>query len=101
MWGLRRRSATALVLGRTDFDYVDPDEAHALRQKDLEAMLTGHPVKNEEWVRFAEDGRRALLETFPENAALTRWITKAQQLVHFQGLPARIFWLGYGERALM
>ncbi|HTO94571.1 MAG TPA: urocanate hydratase, partial [Bacteroidota bacterium] len=44
---------------------------------------------------------RAVLETFPENAALRRWIGKAQKQVHFQGLPARICWLGYGERAAM
>jgi len=44
---------------------------------------------------------RAILEAFPENAALARWITKAQQQVQFQGLPARICWLGYGERAHM
>jgi urocanate hydratase len=44
---------------------------------------------------------RAILETFPENAALRRWITKAQKEVAFQGLPARICWLGYGERAAM
>jgi len=44
---------------------------------------------------------RAILEAFPENAALARWITKAQQHVQFQGLPARICWLGYGERAHM
>jgi urocanate hydratase len=44
---------------------------------------------------------RAILETFPENAPLRRWIEKAQQRVHFQGLPARICWLGYGERARM
>jgi diguanylate cyclase (GGDEF)-like protein/PAS domain S-box-containing protein len=53
----------AEILGRTDFEYVDPDVARSLRQKDMEAMLTGHPVKDEEWVRFADDGRRALLET--------------------------------------
>jgi urocanate hydratase len=41
---------------------------------------------------------RAVLELFPENEALHRWITKAQELVAFQGLPARICWLGYGER---
>jgi diguanylate cyclase (GGDEF)-like protein/PAS domain S-box-containing protein len=51
------------ILGRTDYDYVDPEMAHFLRQHDLEAMLAGNPVKNEEWVRFADDGRRALLET--------------------------------------
>jgi urocanate hydratase len=44
---------------------------------------------------------RAIMETFPDNAALCRWIQKAQQQVKFQGLPARICWLGYGERAKM
>ena len=44
---------------------------------------------------------RAVLETFPENAPLCRWIEKAQKQVAFQGLPARICWLGYGERAKM
>jgi len=41
---------------------------------------------------------QAILELFPENEALARWITKAQNKVAFQGLPARICWLGYGER---
>jgi urocanate hydratase len=41
----------------------------------------------------------AILELFPENAALRRWITLAGERVPFQGLPARICWLGYGERA--
>ncbi len=44
---------------------------------------------------------RAVMETFPENRPLCRWIEKAQKHVHFQGLPARICWLGYGERARM
>jgi urocanate hydratase len=44
---------------------------------------------------------RALLETFPQNKALCRWIEMAQKHVKFQGLPARICWLGYGERAKM
>ncbi|WP_220446749.1 urocanate hydratase [Nonomuraea deserti] len=43
---------------------------------------------------------RAILELFPENEALARWIRKAGERVHFQGLPARICWLGYGERNL-
>ena len=42
----------------------------------------------------------AVLDLFPENDALRRWITKAQDKVAFQGLPARICWLGYGERDL-
>ena len=40
-----------------------------------------------------------VLETFPEKEALRRWIEKARAKVHFQGLPARICWLEYGERA--
>ncbi|GAA1687698.1 urocanate hydratase [Microcella alkalica] len=41
---------------------------------------------------------RAVLELFPENESLQRWIPLAQERVRFQGLPARICWLGYGER---
>ncbi|HVT43486.1 MAG TPA: urocanate hydratase [Thermoanaerobaculia bacterium] len=41
----------------------------------------------------------AILRTFPEDKALHRWIRMAQKRVEFQGLPARICWLGYGERA--
>jgi urocanate hydratase len=41
----------------------------------------------------------ALMELFPEDASLSRWLRLAEQKVPFQGLPARICWLGYGERA--
>jgi urocanate hydratase len=41
---------------------------------------------------------RAVLEEFPEDEALARWIRLAGERVAFQGLPARICWLGYGER---
>ncbi len=41
----------------------------------------------------------AVLREFPEDEALARWIKKAQKQVKFQGLPSRICWLGYGERA--
>jgi urocanate hydratase len=41
----------------------------------------------------------AILELFPDDVGLRRWITMAQAKVPFQGLPARICWLGYGERA--
>ena len=56
------------------------------------------------WVALSGDPKdiartdAAVLELFPENEALHRWITKAQSLVAFEGLPARICWLGYGER---
>jgi urocanate hydratase len=42
---------------------------------------------------------RAVLEEFPEDEALARWIAQARERIAFQGLPARICWLGYGERA--
>ncbi len=44
---------------------------------------------------------RAVIETFPDDVQLVRWIEKAQKQVAFQGLPARICWLGYGARAKM
>jgi urocanate hydratase len=43
---------------------------------------------------------RAILELFPDNKHLSRWIEMAGERVEFQGLPARICWLGYGERHL-
>jgi len=46
---------------------------------------------------FATD--RALMAAFKDNEHLVRWLRMAQERVHFQGLPARICWLGYGERA--
>jgi urocanate hydratase len=56
------------------------------------------------WVALSGDPKdiyrtdKAVLELFPENEQLHRWITMAQKRVAFQGLPARICWLGYGER---
>src|SRR5207248_7604833 len=43
---------------------------------------------------------RTILDLFPGNEGLARWIRMAGEKVHFQGLPARICWLGYGERHL-
>jgi urocanate hydratase len=42
---------------------------------------------------------RAIMDLFPENDHLAKWLTMAQEQVEFQGLPARICWLGYGDRA--
>ncbi|MDT3395844.1 urocanate hydratase [Streptomyces sp. B1866] len=56
------------------------------------------------WAALSGDPRdiaatdRAVLDLFPENASLARWIRLAGERVRFQGLPARICWLGYGER---
>jgi urocanate hydratase len=41
---------------------------------------------------------RAILEAFPQNAGLQRWLSRAKEKIQFQGLPCRICWLGYGER---
>ncbi len=41
---------------------------------------------------------QALLELFPEDKRLTQWLTYAADRIAFQGLPARICWLGYGDR---
>lgn len=58
------------------------------------AALSGDPND----IKVTDD---AVLNTFPEDEALKRWIDMAQKKVHFQGLPARICWLGYGDRAKM
>jgi urocanate hydratase len=56
------------------------------------------------WVALSGDVKdieatdRAILDLFPDNAHLRRWITMAEERVAYQGLPARICWLGYGER---
>ena len=55
------------------------------------AALSGDPQDI-----YATD--RAVLEMFPDNESLQKWIRLARERVHFQGLPARICWLGYGER---
>ncbi|MFZ9691822.1 MAG: urocanate hydratase [Phycisphaerales bacterium] len=55
------------------------------------AVLSGDPAD----IRTTDE---ALLELFPHDAGLHRWIRMAQKRVAFQGLPARICWLGYGER---
>ena len=56
------------------------------------AALSGNPDD----IAATDD---AVLETFPGKESLARWIHKAREQVHFQGLPARICWLEYGERA--
>jgi len=58
------------------------------------AALSGNPAD----IAATDD---AVLEAFPEKESLQRWIRHAREKVHFQGLPARICWLEYGERAEM
>ena len=57
------------------------------------------------WVALSGDPEdiyetdRVIAELFPEDLALHRWLKMARERIHFQGLPSRICWLGYGERA--
>jgi len=57
------------------------------------------------WVALSGDSEdiartdKLALELFPENQTLARWMKLAKERIQFQGLPARICWLGYGERA--
>jgi urocanate hydratase len=57
------------------------------------------------WVALSGDKEdiyktdQAMMDLFPDNDHLCKWLTMAQEQVEFQGLPARICWLGYGERA--
>ncbi len=53
----------AAIIGKTDYDFVDKQQADFFRKKDWDAMSAGRPSVNEEWITFANDGRRALLET--------------------------------------
>lgn len=56
------------------------------------AALSGDP-------KDIEATDEAVLQTFPEDKFLHNWLTKAKEKIKFQGLPARICWLGYGDRA--
>ena len=56
------------------------------------AALSGDP-------KDIEETDKVILELFPKDKPLARWINMAQERIQFQGLPARICWLGYGERA--
>jgi urocanate hydratase len=103
--------------GAVTFDYGNNLRGQALERGVKEAFDIGgfvplfiRPLFCEgkgpfRWVALSGDPAdlrttdEAILEAFPRDGALHRWIRMAQQRVAFQGLPARICWLGYGERA--
>jgi PAS domain S-box-containing protein len=51
------------IVGKTDYDFVARELADSFREHDRKAMTAGKPTSNEEWITFADDGHRALLET--------------------------------------
>jgi urocanate hydratase len=103
--------------GAVTFDYGNNIRAHAVEGGEKDAFrIPGfvpeyiRPLFCEgkgpfRWVALSGDPEdiyrtdQAVLEMFPDDAALARWITLARAKVQFQGLPARICWLGYGDRA--
>jgi urocanate hydratase len=103
--------------GAIVFDYGNNIRQHALEAGVSDAFAIAgfvpafiRPLFSEgkgpfRWVALSGDPEdilktdRALIELFPENESLHRWLTLAEERVPFQGLPARICWLGYGERA--
>lgn len=56
-------ASEAEIVGKTDYDFVDRELADSFREHDRKAMLAGGPSVNEEWLTFADDGHRALVET--------------------------------------
>jgi len=56
-------STEAEIIGKTDFDFVPSALAEFFRDRDRHAITRGQPSRNEEWIRFADDGREVLLET--------------------------------------
>jgi PAS domain S-box-containing protein len=56
-------ATAAEIVGKTDYDFVDRELADFFRDNDRRAIAAGKPCSNEEWVTFAEDGRRVLLDT--------------------------------------
>ncbi|MEA2677516.1 MAG: urocanate hydratase [Chloroflexota bacterium] len=93
---IRAQAQTAGVTNAFDFEGFVPAFIRPLFAEGKGPFrwvaLSGDPAD----IKRTDD---AILELFPENEALRRWITMAQERVPFQGLPARICWLGYGERA--
>jgi PAS domain S-box-containing protein/putative nucleotidyltransferase with HDIG domain len=51
------------IIGKTDYDFINKDLADFFRENDRKAMAAGKPSSNEEWITFADDGHRALLDT--------------------------------------
>ncbi len=56
-------ASEAAIVGKTDHDFVDKALADFFREQDRAAMAAGHPVTNEEWITYADDGRRGLVLT--------------------------------------
>ena len=78
-------ASEAQIVGKTDYDFVDTQLADFFRQKDREAMAAGIPTTNDEWVTYASDGHRALLET-----TKTPMFSAAGQLIGVLGIARDI-----------
>ena len=85
----------AEIVGKTDYDFVDKEQADFFREHDRKAMAAGKPSINEEWLTFAEGGHRALFETVK-----TPMIDAAGKLVGVLGMARDITERKQAEAAL-
>jgi PAS domain S-box-containing protein len=83
------------IVGKTDYDFVDRELADFFREKDRMAMAAGGPSINEEWITFADDGHRALLETIK-----TPMTDKDGRLIGVLGIARDITERRFAEEAL-
>ena len=97
------RSASVGEAGRSADVLTRPGHHYTLALLAAQPQL--NPDRRRDWVALSGDPadiRRTdelVLELFPDDEHLRRWITLAREKIHFQGLPARICWLGQGQRA--
>ncbi|MDO8703717.1 MAG: PAS domain S-box protein [Sulfuricaulis sp.] len=88
-------ASEAKIVGKTDYDFVDKEQADFFRENDRKAMTAGKPSINEEWLTFAGDGRRGLYETIK-----TPMVDEAGKLVGVLGIARDITERKRAEEAL-
>ncbi len=84
------------ILGKSDYDFVEPEIADMFRKNDNIAMAAGKPTVNEEWITFADDGHKALLETIK-----TPMCDKDGTLIGVLGIGRDITERYYAEKELL
>jgi len=88
-------ASEAEIVGKTDYDFVEREQADFFREHDRKAMLAGKPSINEEWLTFASDGKRRLLETIK-----TPMLDENDNIIGVLGIARDITQRAEAERAL-
>ncbi|MDO9009433.1 MAG: PAS domain S-box protein [Thiobacillus sp.] len=89
-------ASEAKIVGKTDYDFVEREQADFFREHDRKAMLAGKPSVNEEWLTFASDGKRRLLETIK-----TPMLDENNNIIGVLGIARDITQRAEAERALL